>query len=180
MDPKSEIHATEHREDALSEVRNGNISGRVEVSNGLGSLAEALLHHVANGHFWDPPASKIPELMKLGNLEKVSTHSFFTIVKRILDDRIEKRDGDVPQRVASVLKLVVQEIEQQVSKQADNMRKQSSVYKFREDRYHSKITALETLASGTSEENKVVTIQFQQMKIEKAKKKKIRSAKSNI
>ncbi|KAL1551921.1 P-loop nucleoside triphosphate hydrolases superfamily protein with CH domain-containing protein [Salvia divinorum] len=174
MDPKSEIHATEHREDALSEVRNGNISGRVEVSNGLGSLAEA------NGHFWDPPASKIPELMKLGNLEKVSTHSFFTIVKRILDDRIEKRDGDVPQRVASVLKLVVQEIEQQVSKQADNMRKQSSVYKFREDRYHSKITALETLASGTSEENKVVTIQFQQMKIEKAKKKKIRSAKSNI
>ena len=35
MDPKSEIHPTEHREGALSEVRNGNISGRVEVSNGL-------------------------------------------------------------------------------------------------------------------------------------------------
>ncbi|KAL1552130.1 putative kinesin-4 [Salvia divinorum] len=45
------------------------------------------------------------------------------------------------------------------------MRKQSSVYKSREDRYHSKIRALETLANGTSEENQVVTIQFQQMKV---------------
>lgn len=33
MDPKSEIHATE--QGALGEVRNGNISGRIEVLNGL-------------------------------------------------------------------------------------------------------------------------------------------------
>ncbi|KAL1552132.1 hypothetical protein AAHA92_12972 [Salvia divinorum] len=72
MDPKSEIHATEHREGALSEVRNGNISGRVEVSNGLGSLAEA------NGHFWDPPASKIPELMK----SRKSPHTHFSLLSR--------------------------------------------------------------------------------------------------
>ncbi|XP_042036072.1 kinesin-like protein KIN-14J [Salvia splendens] len=157
MDPKSEIHATEHREGALSEVRNGNISGRVEVSNGLAE---------GNGHFWE--AFKIPE-MKLGNLEKVSTHSLFTIVEKILDDRIEKNDEDIPQRVASVLKLVVQEIEQRVLKQADNMRKQSHLYKSREDRYCSKIKVLETLATGTSEENEVIVTQLQQMKIEKAK-----------
>ncbi|KAG6389282.1 hypothetical protein SASPL_150747 [Salvia splendens] len=163
MDPKSEIHATEHREGALSEVRNGNISGRVEVSNGL---AEASSPHVGNGHFWE--AFKIPE-MKLGNLEKVSTHSLFTIVEKILDDRIEKNDEDIPQRVASVLKLVVQEIEQRVLKQADNMRKQSHLYKSREDRYCSKIKVLETLATGTSEENEVIVTQLQQMKIEKAK-----------
>ncbi|XP_057800095.1 kinesin-like protein KIN-14J [Salvia miltiorrhiza] len=160
MDPKSEIHATEQREGALSEVRNGNISGRVEVVNGLAE---------GNGHYWDLPTSKISELMKLGNLEKASTHSLFIIVKRILDDRIEKKDEDIPQRVASVLKLVLQEIEQRVSKQADNMRKQSSLYKSREDRYNVKIRALETLATGTSEENEVVATQLQQMKIEKAK-----------
>lgn len=82
-----------------------------------------------------------------------------------------------------MLKLVVQEIEQQVSKQSDNMKKvknyeqlniisftldvayltlidapllqQSNLYKSREDRYHSKIRALETLATGTTEENEV-------------------------
>lgn len=32
---------------------------------------------------------------------------------------------------------------------------QSNLYKSREDRYHSKIRALETLATGTSEENEV-------------------------
>ncbi|KAG6391112.1 hypothetical protein SASPL_148861 [Salvia splendens] len=159
MDPKSEIHPTEHREGALSEVCYGNISGRVEVSNGLAE---------GNGHFWDLPAFKIPEL-KLGDLEKVSTHSLFTIVKKILDDRIEKKDEDIPQRVASVLKLVVQEIEQRVLKQADNTRKQSRLHKSREDRYCSKIKVLETLATGTSEENEVVVTQLQQMKIEKAK-----------
>lgn len=33
MDPKSEIHATE--QGALGEVRNGNITARIEVLNGL-------------------------------------------------------------------------------------------------------------------------------------------------
>ncbi|KAL1532717.1 kinesin-like protein KIN-14J [Salvia divinorum] len=162
MDPQSEIHATEQREGALSEVCNGNISGRVEVSNGLAE---------GNGNFWDLPAFKIPE-MKLGNLEKVSTLSLFTIVKKILDDRFKKKDEDIPQRVASVLKLVVQEIEQRVSKQADNMRKQSRLYKSHEDRYLSKIRVLETLATGTSEENEVVVTQLQQMKIKIEENKK--------
>lgn len=85
------------------------------------------------------------------------------------------------------MKIVVQEIEQRVSKQADNMRKvtlksklkpwylyfslfqsfqfclfcklllqQSNLYKSREDRYHSKVRALETLATGTTEENEVL------------------------
>ncbi|KAH6835351.1 P-loop nucleoside triphosphate hydrolases superfamily protein with CH domain-containing protein [Perilla frutescens var. hirtella] len=170
MDPHLESRATEHREGALSEVRNGNISGRIEIFNGLaeGNNSVDVLQS-KNGHYWDLPASKISELMKLGNLEKASIHSLFTIVKRILDDRIEKKDEDIPQRVASVLKLVLQEIEQQVSKQADNMRKQSILYKSREDRYHSKIRALETLATGTTEENEVVMTQLQQMKVEKAK-----------
>lgn len=170
MDPRSEIHATEHRDGSLSEVRNGNISGRIEVFNGLAegnNFVDVL--QSKNGHYWDLPASKISELMKLGNLEKASMHSLFATVKRILDDRIEKKDEDIPQRVASVLKLVVQEIEQRVSKQVDNMRKQSNLYKSREDRYQTKMRALETLSTGTTEENEVIMNQLQQIQIEKAK-----------
>ncbi|KAL8543641.1 hypothetical protein ACS0TY_004278 [Phlomoides rotata] len=171
MDPQSEVHVTENRElGDFSEVRNGKVSGRIEAFNGIAegnSFSDVLQSKL--GHYEDLPASKSSEIMKLGNLESASTHSLFSIVKRILDERIEKKHDDVPQRVASVLKLVVQEIEQHVSKQSDNMKKQSNLYKSREDRYHSKIRALETLATGTTEENEVVMNQLQQMKTEKAK-----------
>ncbi|KAL0331226.1 UNVERIFIED_CONTAM: Kinesin-like protein KIN-14J [Sesamum angustifolium] len=171
MDPQSEVRVSENRElDGLSEVRNGNVSGRIEAFNGLaeghnfsGVLKSKRVHHA------DVPALKISELTKLGNLESASSHSLFSTVNRILDECVEKSNQDIPQRVASVLKLVVQEIEQRVTKQADNMRKQSNMYKSREDRYHTKIRALETLATGTTEENEVVMNQLQQMKIEKTK-----------
>ncbi|KZV31539.1 kinesin-4-like, partial [Dorcoceras hygrometricum] len=121
------------------------------------------------GHSGEVPVSKISELMKLGSLESASTHSLFIVVNNILDKSIEKKNEDIPQRVASMLKLVVQEIEQRVSKQTENMKKQGSLYKSREDRYHLKIKALETLATGTTEENEIVMNQLQQMKVAKAK-----------
>ncbi|XP_011080952.1 kinesin-like protein KIN-14J isoform X1 [Sesamum indicum] len=171
MDPQSEVHVSENRElDGLSEVRNGNVSGRIEAFNGLaeGYNFSGVLKS-KRVHYADIPAFKISELTKLGNLESASSHSLFSTVNRILDECIEKSNQDIPQRVASVLKLVVQEIEQRVTKQADNMRKQSNMYKSREDRYHTKIRALETLATGTTEENEVVMNQLQQMKIQKTK-----------
>ncbi|KAL0312590.1 UNVERIFIED_CONTAM: Kinesin-like protein KIN-14J [Sesamum radiatum] len=145
MDPQSEVHVSETRElDGLSEVRNGNVSGRIEAFNGL---AEG---HNYSGvvkskrvHYADIPAFKISELTKLGNLESASSHSLFSTVNRILDECIEKSNQDIPQ--------------------------QSNMYKSREDRYHTKIRALETLATGTTEENEVVMNQLQQMKIEKTK-----------
>ncbi|KAK6158248.1 hypothetical protein DH2020_005562 [Rehmannia glutinosa] len=171
MDPQSDVHVSENGElGGLSEVRNGNVSGRIEAFNGLAegnNLSDVL--QSKRGHYVDIPASKISELMKLGNLENASTHALFSAVNKILDESIERKHEDIPQRVASVLKLVVQEIEQRVSKQSDNMRKQSNLYKSREDRYHSKIRALETLATGTSEENEVIMNQLQQMKVEKTK-----------
>ncbi|PIN15103.1 Kinesin (KAR3 subfamily) [Handroanthus impetiginosus] len=171
MDPQSEVHVSENGEmGGLSEVRNGNVSGRIEAFNGLseGNNFSDVLHS-KRGHYEDLPASKISELMKLGNLESASTRTLFSVVNRILDESIERKNADISQRVASVLKLVVQEIEQRVSKQADNMRKQTSLYKSREDRYHSKIKALETLVTGTTKENELVMNQLQQMKIEKTK-----------
>ncbi|KAL6502326.1 Kinesin-like protein KIN-14J [Orobanche hederae] len=171
MDPQSDVHVNGNDKlGGLSEVRNGNVSGRIESFNCLaeGNNFPDVLQS-KRGHCGDVPASKITELMKLGNLESASTHSLFSVVNRILEESIERKNGDITQRVASVLKLVVQEIEQRVSKQADNMKKQSNLYKSREDRYHSKIRALETLATGTSEENEVVMNQLQLLKVEKTK-----------
>ncbi|CAA0812176.1 P-loop nucleoside triphosphate hydrolases superfamily protein with CH (Calponin Homology) domain [Striga hermonthica] len=170
MDPQSDTHVSENGElGGLSEVRNGSVSGRIEAFNCLaGGNNNSDVLQSKRGHYGDVPPSKITELMKLGNLENASTHSLFGVVNKVLNESIE-RNGDITLRVASVLKLVVQEIEQRVSKHADNMRKQSNLYKSREDRYHTKIRALETLATGTSEENEVVMNQLQQMKAEKSK-----------
>ncbi|GER33073.1 P-loop nucleoside triphosphate hydrolasessuperfamily protein with CH (Calponin Homology) domain [Striga asiatica] len=170
MDPQSDTHVSENGElGGLSEVRNGSVSGRIEAFNCLaGGNNNSDVLQPKRGHCGDVPASKITELMKLGNLENASTHSLFGVVNKVLNESIE-RNGDITLRVASVLKLVVQEIEQRVSKHADNMKKQSNLYKSREDRYHTKIRALETLATGTSEENEVVMNQLQQMKAEKTK-----------
>ncbi|GFP99312.1 kinesin kp1 [Phtheirospermum japonicum] len=167
MDPEPDVHVSENGE---SEARNGNVFGRIEAFNCLaGGNNFADVIQAKRGHFGDVPASKITELMKLGNLESASTHSLFSVVNRILEESIEKKNGDVTMRVASVLKLVVQEIEQRVSKQVNNMKKQSNLYKSREDRYHLKIRALETLATGTGEEIEVVMNQLQQVKAEKTK-----------
>ncbi|KAK4488283.1 hypothetical protein RD792_004033 [Penstemon davidsonii] len=172
MELQSEVHVSENRDlDSLNGVINGDVSGRIETVNGLdegNNVAHVLQPNQSkHGHYGDLPASKISELMKLGGLESTSTHSLFSVVSRILDESIEKKDEDIPQRVASVLKLVLQEIEQRVSIHSENMRKQNNLYKSREDRFQSKIKALETLATGTTEENEVVMNQLQLMKIEK-------------
>ncbi|KAL3652683.1 hypothetical protein CASFOL_002364 [Castilleja foliolosa] len=167
MDPEPDLHVSENGE---SEARNGNVSGRIEAFNCLaGGNNFADVIQAKRGNFADVSASKITELMKLGNLESASTNSLFSVVNRILEESIEKKNGDVTVRVASVLKFVVQEIEQRGSKQVNNMKKQSDLYKSREDRYHSKIRALETLATGTGEEIEVVMNQLQQVKAEKTK-----------
>ncbi|KAL6501719.1 hypothetical protein OROGR_026852 [Orobanche gracilis] len=177
MDPQSDVHVNGNDKlGGLSEVRNGNVSGRIEAFNCLaqGNNFPDVLQS-KHGDCGDVPASKITELMKLGNLESTSTYSLFSVVNRILEESIERKNGDITQRVASVLKLVVQEIEQRVAKQADNMKKQSNLYKSREDRYHSKIRALETLATGTSEENEVVMNQLQALKVEKTKIEEVKN-----
>ncbi|KAL3651770.1 hypothetical protein CASFOL_004772 [Castilleja foliolosa] len=163
MDPEPDVHVSENGE---SEARNGSISGKIEAFNcfaGGNNFADVIL--AKNGHFGDVPASRITVLMKLGNLESASTHSLFGVVNRILEESIQKKNGDVTMRVASLLKLVIQEIEQRVSKQVNNMKKQSNLYKSREDRYHTKIRALETLATGTGEEIEVVMNHLQQVKV---------------
>ncbi|XVF13121.1 hypothetical protein REPUB_Repub08aG0180900 [Reevesia pubescens] len=121
------------------------------------------------GCFADLSDATILELMKSSSLDNASTQSLFRILYGIMDESIERKKGDVPHRVACLLRKIVQEIEWRVSTQAENLKNQNNLYRAREEKYQSRIRALETLAKGTVEENKVVINQLQHIKIEKSK-----------
>lgn len=156
-----ETRSVKENEDVIlhEKTENAGIDGE--------GLLEESIHHgrsysldsikIKNGVLDDFPASRVAELVKLNSLENASTESLFSAVNKILEDSIERKNGDVSQRVGSLLKLIVQEIEQRVSRHADTLRKQSNLYKSREERYQSRIRALETLSTGTSEEHKLLT-----------------------
>ncbi|ANM60609.1 P-loop containing nucleoside triphosphate hydrolases superfamily protein [Arabidopsis thaliana] len=118
---------------------------------------------------FDLQAAKISELMKSNNLDNAPTQSLLSIVNGILDETIERKNGELPQRVACLLRKVVQEIERRISTQSEHLRTQNSVFKAREEKYQSRIKVLETLASGTSEENEIATRQLRRIKTEKSK-----------
>ncbi|WRX17154.1 Calponin homology domain - like 6 [Theobroma cacao] len=121
------------------------------------------------GCYADLSDATILELMKSSSLENASTQSLFSILYRIMDESIERKKGDIPHRVACLLRTIVQEIEWRVSTRAENLKNQNNVYRAREEKYQSRIRALETLAKGTVEENEVIISQLQHLKIEKSK-----------
>ncbi|XP_031257659.1 kinesin-like protein KIN-14C [Pistacia vera] len=147
----------------------------------------ALLHHVGHkfhevfqlkqGRYSDLPAAKISEMMKSNTLDNAPTQSLLSVVNGILDESIERKNGEIPYRVACLLRKVVQEIERRISTQAEHIRTQNNLFKAREEKYQSRIQVLEALASGTGEETELVMKQLQQIKYEKSKaeeKKKLK------
>merc|ERR1739842_224143 len=80
---------------------------------------------------------------------------------------IERKNGEIPYRVACLLRKVIQEIERRISTQAEHIRNQNNLIKAREEKYQSRIKVLETLATGTSEETQIVVNQLKQIKTEK-------------
>ncbi|XWS38364.1 hypothetical protein CRYUN_Cryun19dG0124800 [Craigia yunnanensis] len=121
------------------------------------------------GCYADLSDATILELMKSNSLDNASTQSLFSILYMIMDENIERKNGDVPHRVACLLRKIVQEIEWRVSTRAENLKNQNNLYRAREEKYQSRIRALETLVKGTVEENKVVINLLQHIKIEKSK-----------
>ncbi|XP_047325615.1 kinesin-like protein KIN-14J [Impatiens glandulifera] len=111
--------------------------------------------------------SKIAEMVKLNGLQNSPTQSLFTVVNKVLDDSIERKDGSVLHCMAFMLKKVIQEIEYRVSNQADKFRKQNNLYMVLEDKYQSRIRILEALATGTTEEAEVIKNQLHQTQNEK-------------
>ncbi|XP_023549756.1 kinesin-like protein KIN-14J isoform X1 [Cucurbita pepo subsp. pepo] len=115
----------------------------------------------------DVSGSNIMELIKSRNLENVSTQSLFNTINGILDGIVESKNGDVSHQVAYILRKVVQVLEQRIVTHAGNLKHQSNLLKAREEKFQSKIKALQTLATGTTEENEIVMNRLQRMKIEK-------------
>ncbi|XP_057954477.1 kinesin-like protein KIN-14C isoform X2 [Malania oleifera] len=139
----------------------------------------ALIHHVGHkfhevfqlkqGRYADIPAAKISEMMKSNSLDNAPTQSLLSVINGILDESVERKNGEIPHRVACLLRKVVQEIERRISTQAEHLRTQNNLFKAREEKYQSRIRVLEALATGTSEETQIVMNQLQQIKTEKTK-----------
>ncbi|CAD6333170.1 unnamed protein product [Miscanthus lutarioriparius] len=93
------------------------------------------------GSYSDLPAAKISEMMHSNSLD----------------------------RVVYLLRKVVQEIERRLCIQAEHIRSQNVIIKTREQKYCSKIKALEILVNGTNEENQMAINRLQIVKNEKSK-----------
>ncbi|KAJ4973471.1 hypothetical protein NE237_006645 [Protea cynaroides] len=152
---------------------------RVLRSPVMSEPSAALIHHVGHkfqevfqlkqGRYADIPAAKISEIMKSNSLDNAPTQSLLSVVNGILDESVERKNGEIPHRVACLLRKVVQEIERRIATQAEHLRTQNNLYKAREEKYQSRLRVLETLATGTSEETQVATNKFQHIKMEKTK-----------
>ncbi|TKW26290.1 hypothetical protein SEVIR_3G178700v4 [Setaria viridis] len=121
------------------------------------------------GSYSDLPASKISEMMHSSSLDNAPTQSLISVVNGILDESIERKKGEIPHRVVYLLRKVVQEIERRLCIQAEHIRSQNIIIKTREEKYCSKIKALEMLVKGTNEENQMATNRLQILKDEKSK-----------
>ncbi|WJX48360.1 hypothetical protein P8452_34937 [Trifolium repens] len=129
------------------------------------------------GSYADLPAAKISEMMKSNSLDNAPTQSLLSVVNGILEESVERRNGEIPHRVACLLRKVSQEIERRISTQAEHIRTQSNLFKAREEKYQSRIRVLEALVSETREENEsevwqqMFTTQLQQLKVTDVEKK---------
>ncbi|ESW24752.1 hypothetical protein PHAVU_004G157000 [Phaseolus vulgaris] len=123
------------------------------------------------GSYADLPSTKISELMKSTSLDHLllqnaPTQSLLSVVNGILEESVERRNGEIPHRVACLLRKVVQEIERRISTQAEHLKTQNNIFKAREEKYHSRIRVLEALASGTEEENEIERVKKEEKKVD--------------
>ncbi|KAL9243421.1 hypothetical protein vseg_017311 [Gypsophila vaccaria] len=121
------------------------------------------------GLYADLPPTKISEMIKSNSLDNAPTQSLMSVINGILDESIDRKNAEIPQRVACLLRKVVQEIERRIATQGEHLRTQSNLFKSREEKYQSRIKVLEALAKGTSEESEIVMNQLQYLKSERIK-----------
>uniref|UniRef100_M8BIT3 Kinesin-4 n=1 Tax=Aegilops tauschii TaxID=37682 RepID=M8BIT3_AEGTA len=107
------------------------------------------IFQLKRGSYADLPAAKISEMMHSNSLD----------------------------RVVYLLRKVVQEIERRLCIQAEHIRNQNTIIKTREEKYLSKIKALQVLVNGTNEENQMTVNLLQ---VVKKKQKNENEEKSQI
>ncbi|KAG7017611.1 Kinesin-like protein KIN-14P, partial [Cucurbita argyrosperma subsp. argyrosperma] len=147
------------------------------------------------GRYADLPAAKISEMMKSNSLDVSSsdpstipplhllmqnapTQSLLSVVNGILDESVEKKNGELPHRVACLLRKVVQEIERRISTQAEHLRTQNNLFKAREEKFQSRIRVLEALASNINEENQEALTGRKLLKLQQLEKTKTEEKKN--
>ncbi|KAM0887779.1 hypothetical protein ACQ4PT_028774 [Festuca glaucescens] len=139
------------------------------------------IFQLKRGSYADLPAARISEMMHSNSLDNAPTQSLLTVVNGILDESIERRKGEIPHRVVYLLRKVVQEIERRLCVQAEHIRNQNTIIKTREEKYRSKIKALELLVNGTNEENQMAINLLQLVKEEKSKiEERRKSSEQNV
>ncbi|XP_074575167.1 kinesin-like protein KIN-14C [Curcuma longa] len=121
------------------------------------------------GHNSGLSAAKVTEVLKSNCLDNAPTQSLLSITNGILDESIERKNGEISQHVACLLRRVMQEIERRILTQAEHIRNQNNLIKAREGKYLLRIRALEELAKGTHEENQIIMNQLLLIKAEKNK-----------
>ncbi|XP_068641306.1 kinesin-like protein KIN-14C [Aristolochia californica] len=126
------------------------------------------------GRYSDLPPAKILEMLKTTSLDNAPTQSLLSVVNGILDESMDKKNGEIPHRVACLLRKVVQEIERRISTQAEHIRNQSNLIKARDEKYLSRIKVLETLANGSHQENQISMNQLQHTETEKIKMEEVK------
>ncbi|OIW08892.1 hypothetical protein TanjilG_05867 [Lupinus angustifolius] len=147
----SNVHFTDQRK-VSSETTFQRIVRSPVMPEHVGSKIHDVFQ-LKHGSYSDLPEAKISELMKSTNLDNAPTQSLLSVVNGILEESVERRSGEIPQRVACLLRKVVQEIERRISTQAEHLKTQNNLFKTREDKYQSRIRVLEVLASGSKKES---------------------------
>ncbi|KAL0898164.1 hypothetical protein Bca101_082125 [Brassica carinata] len=116
--------------------------------------------------------AKILDLLKSNTLQNTSTRSLFDMLDKLLDESVHKMNVDVSHDFSSILRGIVQVVEQRISNQAENLKNQNILFRVREEKYRSRINVLETLASGTTDEKE---LRSEEQDVLQLKRKKERS-----
>ncbi|WOL10820.1 kinesin-4-like isoform X1 [Canna indica] len=169
----------DHREDKRNSFVDSRLKNALSVSPASSAPSTPLSHRsghkfhevfqLKQGRYCELPAAKISEMLKSDSLDNAPTQSLLTVIHEILEESIQRENGEISYSIACLLKKVIQEIERRISAQAEHIRNQNNLIKVREDKYESRIRVLETLANSSDEEKQMVTNQLQQLKEEKSR-----------
>ncbi|KAG7944597.1 hypothetical protein I3843_15G110300 [Carya illinoinensis] len=112
----------------------------------------------SSGHLCQLSGEERQELVSNSNTSPIiwrsnaPIQSLLSIVNGILDESTERKNGEIPNRTAYMLRKVVQEIERCISTRAEHLRTAL------EEKYWSSIGVIEALTSGSSEESQLCSL----------------------
>ncbi|CAN8272857.1 unnamed protein product [Cochlearia groenlandica] len=121
--------------------------------------------------------SKCVDHSNIFNDHNTSTRSLFDMLDKLLDESAQKMNVDVSDVFASIMRGIVQVVEQRISNQAENLKNQNILFRVREEKYRSRINVLETLASSdTTHDNEPRSEEEEEVLLKLKKQKELSDA----